>query len=63
MEVYQQPTVTTFLDLARLQAESGVTAATFLTLAESDGWQVRDVAGRTWIADDNYRRWLATRDG
>jgi len=58
MEVYTKPTVTTFLDPDRLQAESKLTAAALLTIADANGWQVRQIAGRTWIADDDYRRWL-----
>ena len=58
MEVYQQPTVTTLLDPNALQPESGLSAAALLTIAEANGWQVRQIAGRTWIADADYRRWL-----
>ncbi len=59
METYQKPTVTTYTDPDSLQTESGMTGDELVKLAEENAWQRREVAGRWWVGQEDYRRWLA----
>ena len=60
MEIYAKPTVTTLLDPHSLQAEPGLTGDELVKLTEKHNWLRREVTGRWWIGQEDYKLWLAS---